>query len=166
MAAKAFNQGDQMAQALIELDQLVAQKNLRRVALDAGRFLAATQTAPPEKQAQLKKILDDFKEMEAALMAAQEMDRQGNPAGAWESVHKVAKKFPDDVELNQARALYTTKAADFVRTVQTAQEHERRSEAATGLAWFLKAQRLYPKSDTADEAIRRLKVALMPEASP
>jgi len=166
VAAKAFNQGDQMAQALIELDQLVAQKNLRRVALDAGRFLAATQTAPPEKQAQLKKILDDFKEMEASLMAAQEMDRQGNPAGAWESVDKVTKKFPDDVELNQARALYTTKAADFVRTVQTAQEHERRSEAATSLAWFLKAQRLYPKSDTADEAIRRLKVALMPEARP
>jgi hypothetical protein len=166
VAAKAFNQGDQMAQALIELDQLVAQKNLRRVALDAGRFLAATQTAPPEKQAQLKKILDDFKEMEASLIAAQEMDRQGNPAGAWESVDKVAKKFPDDVELNQARALYTTKAADFVRTVQTAQEHERRSEAATSLAWFLKAQRLYPKSDTADEAIRRLKAALIPEARP
>lgn len=164
IATKAFNQGDQMAQALIELDQLVAQKNLRRVALDAGRFLAATQTAPPEKQAQLKKILDEFKEMEASLMAAQEMDRQGNPSGAWESVDKVAKKFPDDVELNQARALYTTKAADFVRTIQTAQEHERRSEAATSLAWFLKAQRLYPKSDTAEEAIRRLKIALMPDA--
>lgn len=165
VAGKAFSQGDQMAQALLELDQLISQKNLRRIADEAGRFLAATQTAPAEKQAQLKQILTDFKSVEASLMAAQEMDRQGNPAGAWESVDKIAAKFPDDLQLNQARALYTTKAADFVRTVQTAQDHERRSELATGLAWFLKAQRLYPKSDMADEAVKRLKLKLISESS-
>ncbi len=165
MASKAFAQGDQMAQALIELDQLVAQKNLRRIAEEAGRFLAATQTAPPEKQAMLKKILEDFKSVEAALMAAQEMDRQGNPAGAWESVDRTAQKFPDDLQLNQARALYTTKAADFVRTVQGAQEREKRSELAPSLAWYLKAQRLYPKSDLAEDALKRLKGQLVPEAA-
>jgi hypothetical protein len=93
-----------MAQALLELEQLISQKNLRRIADEAGRFLAATQTAPAEKQAQLKQILTDFKSVEASLMAAQEMDRQGNPAGAWESVDKIAAKFPDDLQLNQARA--------------------------------------------------------------
>ncbi len=166
VASKAFTQGDQMAQALLELDQLVAQKNLRRIADEAGRFLAATQNAPAEKQAQLKKILEDFKSVEASLMAAQEMDRQGNPAGAWESVDKVAQRFPEDLQLNQARALYTTKAADFVRTIQNAQEHERRSELATSLAWYLKAQRLYPKSDVAEEAVRKLKGSLLPTPAP
>jgi hypothetical protein len=165
IASKAFAQGDQMAQTLIELDQLIAQKNFRRIAEEAGRFLAATQTAPPEKQATLKKILEDFKSVEAALMAAQEMDRQGNPAGAWESVDRTAQKFPDDLQLNQARALYTTKAADFVRTVQTAQEREKRAELAPSLAWYLKAQRLYPKSDLAEEAVKRLKSQLVPEAA-
>jgi len=165
IASKAFAQGDQMAQTLIELDQLIAQKNLRRIAEEAGRFLAATQTAPPEKQATLKKILEDFKSVEAALMAAQEMDRQGNPAGAWESVDRTAQKFPDDLQLNQARALYTTKAADFVRTVQTAQEREKRAELAPSLAWYLKAQRLYPKSDLAEDAVKRLKSQLVPEAA-
>lgn len=164
VAGKAFAQGDQMAQALIELDQLIAQKNLRRIAEEAGRFLAATQNAPAEKQAQLKQILTDFKAVEAALMAAQEMDRQGNPQGAWESVDKTASKFPDDLQLNQARALYTTKAADFVRSVQNAQDHEKRTELATSLAWFLKAQRLYPKSDLAEDAVRRLKVKLLAES--
>ena len=165
IASKAFAQGDQMAQTLLELDQLTAQKNFRRIAEEAGRFLAATQTAPPEKQAMLKKILEDFKSVEAALMAAQEMDRQGNPAGAWESVDRTAQKFPDDLQLNQARALYTTKAADFVRTVQTAQEREKRAELAPSLAWYLKAQRLYPKSDLAEEAVKRLKSQLVPEAA-
>jgi hypothetical protein len=164
VAAKAFNQGDQMAQTLLELEQLLSQKNLRRIAEEPGRFLAATQGAPPEKQAQVKKILEDFKAIEAALMAAKEMDRQGNPSGAWESVDKAAKAFPDDLPLNQARALYTTKAADFVRTIQSAQEHENRSELATSLAWYLKAQRLYPKSDTAEEAVQRLKGSLLPKA--
>ncbi len=165
VAAKAFNQGDQMAQTLLELDQLVAQKNLRRIYDDAGRFLAATQTAPPEKQMLLKKILDDYKSIEASLMAAQEMDRLGNSAGAWESVERVAQKFPDDLQLNQARALYTTKAADFVRTVQTAQEREKREELAPSVAWYLKAQRLYPKSDLAEQALKRLKGQLVPEVA-
>ncbi len=165
IAGKAFAQGDQMAQALIELDQLIAQKNLRRIAEEAGRFLAATQTAPPEKQAVLKKILGDFKSVEAALMAAQEMDRQGNPAGAWESVDRIAQKFPDDLQLSQARALYTTRAAEFVRTVQLAQEREKREELAPSLAWYLKAQRLYPKSDLAEEALKRLKSQLLQDAA-
>jgi hypothetical protein len=164
VAEKAFAQGDQMAQTLLELEQLLSQKNLRRIAEEPGRFLAATQGAPPEKQTQVKKILQDFKTIEAALMAAKEMDRQGNPSGAWESVDKAGRDFPDDLPLNQARALYTTKAADFVRTIQSAQEHEKRAELATSLAWFLKAQRLYPKSDTAEEAILRLKALLLPSS--
>ena len=164
VAAKAFNQGDEMAQTLLELEQLLSQKNLRRIAEEPGRFLAATQGAPPEKQAQIKKILQDFKAIEAALMASKEMDRQGNPSGAWESVDKAAREFPDDLTLNQARALYTTKAADFVRTIQSAQEHETRAELATSLAWYLKAQRLYPKSDAAEEAVQRLKALLLPKA--
>ena len=165
IATKAFNQGDVQAQALVELDQLIAQKNFRRIAEEAGRFLAATHLAPAEKQAQLKAILEDFKSIEAALMGAKEMDRQGNPAGAWEAVETVAQKFPDDLQLAQARALYTTKAADFVRTVQNAQEHDRRSQAATSLAWFLKAQRIYPKSQMAEEAIQRLKVRLLSQSN-
>jgi len=162
VATKAFNQGDVQAQALVELEQLIAQKNFRRIAEEAGRFLAATHLAPVEKQNQLKSILEEFKSIEAALMGAKEMDRQGNPSGAWETVEKLGQKFPDDLQLAQARALYTTKAAEFVRTIQNAQEHEKRAQAATSLAWFLKAQKLYPKSDLADEAIQRLKTQVLP----
>ncbi len=169
LASKAFAQSDQMAQALQELDQLIAQKNFKRIADDAGRFLAATHNAPVEKQSQLKDILNDYKSIEGSLGASKEMDRLGNAAGAWEAIDKVAEKFPDDLQLNQARALYTTKASDFVRSIQTAKEHERRSQAATSLAWYLKAQRLYPNSELADQAVQRLKALLMqtaPAATP
>ncbi len=165
LATKAFGQSDQMAQALLELDQLIAQKNFKRIADEAGRFLAATHNAPPQKQDQLKEILNDYKSIEGSLAASKEMDRLGNAPGAWEAIDKVAEKFPDDIQLNQARALYTTKASDFVRSVQTAKEHERRAQMATSLAWYLKAQRLYPSSELADQAVQRIKAVLL-QATP
>ncbi len=161
VASKAFQAGDAGAQALQEMEQLIAQKNTRRIAEDPGRFLAAVQTATPEKQAQLKAILDEFKTIEGSLMAAREMDRQGNPAGAWEAVEQAGKRFPGDLNLSQAHALYTTKAADFVRIVRRAQEHETRAQAPSSLAWYLTAQRLYPKSELAADAIKRLQVEVL-----
>jgi hypothetical protein len=161
VASKSFQMGDAQAQALLELEQLLAQKNFRRIAEDAGRFLAATQNAPADKQAQLKAVLNDVKSLEAALLGAREMDRQGNPAGAWETVDTVAERFPDDLPAQQARALYTTKAAEFVRTIRNAQDHEKRAQTATALAWYLKALKLYPKSERAEEAARKLQAELI-----
>jgi hypothetical protein len=153
-----------MAQAILELDQLIAQKNFKRIADEAGRFLAATHNAPAQKQNQLKEILNDYKSIEGSLAASKEMDRLGNASGAWEVIDKVAQKFPDDIQLNQAKALYTTKASDFVRSIQTAKEHEQRSQIATSLAWYLKAQRLHPTSELADQAVQRLKTILLQAA--
>jgi Sec-independent protein translocase protein TatA len=166
VAAKSFQLGDAQAQALLDLEQLLAQKNLRRIAEDAGRFLAAAQNATAEKQVQLKDVLQDVKLLEGTLMGAREMDRQGNAAGAWEAVDQVAERFPDDLPAQQARALYTTKAAEFVRSFRTAQDHEKRAQSATALAWYLKALRLYPKSERADEAARRLQLELITDRSP
>jgi hypothetical protein len=166
VASKAFQAGDVGAQALQEMEQLIAQKNTRRIAEDPGRFLAAVQSASPEKQAQLKSILDEFKTIEGTLTAAREMDRQGNPAGAWEAVEQAGKRFPGDLNLSQAHALYTTKAADFVRIVRRAQDHETRAQAPTSLAWFLAAQRLYPKSELAADAIKRLQVEVLTSVKP
>lgn len=164
-ASKAFTRGDILAQTQLELEQLIAQKNIRRIAEESGRFLAASQASSQEKQAQLKGFLDDFKKIESVLMAAREMDSRGNAAGAWEAVWKLGAQFPDDVPLSQAQAAYTTKAADFVRVIQTARDHERREQFATSLAWYLKAQHLYPKSELAAESIRRLQNALLPSPS-
>lgn len=106
-------------------------------------------------------MLDDVTTLEGALMAAREMDRKSNPAGAWETVAWAAERFPDDLPAKQAQALYTTKAAEFVLTTQHAQEHEKRAQSATVLAWYLSALSLYPKSERAEEAARRLQAALL-----
>jgi hypothetical protein len=73
----------------------------------------------------------------------------------------MAENFPDDLPVQQARALYTTRAAEFVRTIRSAEEHEKKGQMATSLAWYLKALKLYPKSERAEEAARRLQAELL-----
>jgi hypothetical protein len=64
--------------------------------------------------------------------------------------------YPDDPKLNQARAEFTTQAAEFVRSVRTAQEMERKQQLGSSLAWYLRAQQDYPNSELAQDGIARL----------
>lgn len=163
VSQKIFNQGDVQQQALIELDQLIAQKNFRRIAEDNARFIAAA-ALYPERQKQLQQVLEQMKKIEAATLRAEEMSRQSNFAGAWESTEAAAAEFPDDAKVSQLRADLTTRAADFVRTLRNAQDLEKRDQIGASLAWFLKAQKLYPASDFAREGIERLKKKIVPES--
>lgn len=162
MAQKIFAQGDVQQQALLELDQLVQQKNYRRIYDNSPRFIAAA-AQYPDREKQLKAVLDDMKKIEAAVMRAEEMRRQNNYPGAWESVETVTKTFPDDTKLNQLRADLTTMASDFVRTLRSAEDLEKRHDVGASLSHYLKAQRIYPASDFAAEGIERLKKEILPQ---
>jgi hypothetical protein len=162
ISRKIFDQGDVMQRAVLDFDQLLGQKNYRRIMEENARFIAAT-AQDPERQAKLKGVLDNMQTIEAAILRAEEMKRQSNFAGAWESVEKIASKFPEDSKLNQARADLTTQSADFVRTLRSGEEMEKRAQIGSALAWFLKAQKIYPASDFAQEGIERMKKVILPE---
>lgn len=159
---KIFDQGDVQLRALNDFDVLLGQKNFRQIFEDQARFLAAISQSP-ERKPKLQQVLQNIQTIEAALLRAQEMKRQSNFAGAWESVEKIAPDFPEDTKLNQARADLTSLAADFVRTVRTAQELEKKEQVGSSLAWFLKAQKIYPASDFATEGVGRLKKVILPQ---
>ena len=149
---KIFDQSDVQLRALNDFDTLLGQKNYRQIFDDQARFIAAIATNP-ERKPKLQEVLQNIQTIEAALLRAQEMKRQSNFAGAWESVEKTAHDFPEDTKLNQARAELTSLAADFVRTVRMAQELEKKEQVGSSLAWFLKAQKIYPASDFATEGV-------------
>jgi len=155
VSSAIFNQTDLQQQALNDFDRLYAQKNYRQIYDDKLRFIAAT-TLYPDRQNQLRKVLDQIQIAETALLRAAELGKRGDPAGAWESVERGFLDFPDDPKLNQARAEFTTQAADFVRAVRTAQELERKQQHGSSLAWYLQAQQTYPNSEIAQEGIARL----------
>jgi hypothetical protein len=157
-----FSQADVQQQAVADLDRLLSQKNYRQIFDDKLRYIAAT-AIYPERQDQLKKVLEDMQIVEATIMRCQEISKRGDYAGAWESAERTSKQFPEDTKLNQLRANLTTEAADFVRSIRTAQQLEQKEQLGSSLAWYLKAQKIYPPSEFADDGIRRLVQQIIPK---
>ncbi len=158
-----FSQGDVLQKALLDFDQLLSQKNHRQIFDDKARFIAAT-AQYPERATQLNEVLDQIQKIEIAMMQANAMAQQSNYAGAWESVEKIAAQYPDDNKLSQTRANLTTQAAEFVRTLRSAQEMEKKEQVGSSLAWYLKAKKLYPGSEFAGEGVDRLVKKILPES--
>jgi len=157
-----FSQADVQQKALVDFDQLISQHNNRQIYNDKLRFIAAA-ALYPERQEQLKKVLDQMQVIETAIIQAGEIEKRGDYAGAWETVEKVYKENPDDSKLNQLRANLTTEAADFVRTLRSAEQLEGKGEVGSSLAWYLKAQKIYPASEFAQQGIDRLVKKVLPE---
>ena len=164
ISGQIFNQGDVQQKALVDLDELISQHNYREIYNDKMRFIAAA-AMYPERQKQLSDVLDQMETIETSMIQAREMAKQGDNAGAWEAVEKTFEKFPDDSKLNEMRADLTTEAADFVRTIRTAQDLEQKDEVGSSLAWYLKAQKIYPSSEFAQDGIHRLTKKVLPESS-
>ncbi|MDD5261049.1 MAG: hypothetical protein PHD76_04290 [Methylacidiphilales bacterium] len=162
ISSSIFSQADVQQQALVDLDRLISQKNYRQIFDDKVRYIAAT-ALYPEKQQQLGKIMENMQLVESGIIRANEIAKAGNYAGAWESVEQVFRKFPDDNKLNQVRADLTTEAAEFVRSLRAAQQLEDKDQYGSSLAWYLKAQSLYPASEFAGEGVQRLVGQIMPD---
>ena len=158
-----FSQGDVLQKALLDFDQLLSQKNHRQIFDDKARFIAAT-AQYPDRQKQLNGVLDSIQVIEIAIMQANAMAQQSNFAGAWESVEKISSQYPDDNKLSQTRANLTTQAADFVRTLRSAQDLERKEQIGSSLAWYLKAKKLYPGSEFAGDGVDRLVKKILPDS--
>jgi tetratricopeptide (TPR) repeat protein len=160
-----FSQSDVQQKALVDLDELLSQHNYREIYNDKMRFIAAA-AMYPDRQKQLSDVLDQMETIETSMIQAKEMAKQGDYAGAWESVEKTFEKFPDDSKLNEMRADLTTQAADFVRTIRNAQDLEQKDEVGSSLAWYLKAQKIYPSSEFAQDGIHRLTEKVLPTTNP
>ena len=159
-----FNQADVQQRALLDFDQMLSQKNYRGIFDDQARFIAATAT-DARRQTQLKEVLQNMQLVEGAILRAQEIEKRGDSAGAWESAEKAFGQFPDDNKLNQVRADLTTKAADFVRALRTAEELEKKDQYGSSLAWYLKARAKYPGSEIASEGITRVVKEILPDGT-
>ncbi|PAW77209.1 MAG: hypothetical protein B9S32_11945 [Verrucomicrobia bacterium Tous-C9LFEB] len=158
-----FSQADVQQQALSDLDRLLSQKNYRQIFDDKVKFIAATALFP-EKQEKLRLVLDKMQTIEGAIIRANEVAKRGDAYGAWESVEQVFAANPEDIKLNQLRADLTTQAAEFVRSLTTARDLESKKQTGSALAWYLKAQQIYPPSDFAREGIARVVKQILPDS--
>jgi len=165
VSGRIFDSADVQQKALADLEQLLAQRNHRQIYKDHVRFIAATALYPAQQE-KLKAVLEEMQQIDGAIIRSREIAKYGDYAGAWENVERIFHQYPQDTELNQIRADLTTQAADFVRTLRTAQDLEKRGETGSSLAWYLKAQKLYPGTQYGREGIERLVKIILPEESP
>ena len=145
---------DVKTQAVLDLDRLISQRNYRQIYNDQGRYLAAI-TDDPAHQEQLKKVLIDMNKINLIIAGATQLAQSANMPGAWESIEKAYKEFPDDPEVTRLRSDLTVKATSFVDALQHGKQHEDRQQTGSALAWYLKARVQYPPSDFAREGITR-----------
>lgn len=150
---------DVQAQALLDLDRLLSQRNYRQVFNDQGRYLASA-INDPVRQEQLKKVLTDMNRVNMVVHAAGEAARNGNSFGAWEAIEREYEQFPDDPEITKMRSELSVKASEFVSAIEKAKQHEQRKQSGSAIAWYLKARRLYPPSEFARNGIQRLVAGL------
>ncbi|MEZ5303409.1 MAG: hypothetical protein R3F11_22625 [Verrucomicrobiales bacterium] len=153
--------GDVQAQAILDLDRLISTEDYAAIFKDQGRFIAAV-VGQPEREKQLKSILEDQAKIQGVVMQAEELARRGDKWGAWESVQMLAEKYPQDKNLNRLRSDLSIEISEFVRALTTANRHEQRNQTGSSLAWYLRARKIYPSSTYAKQGIDRLTDEILP----
>lgn len=153
--------GDAQFQIISDFNSLYAQRNYRQIAKDAPKYAAVTLTKP-ELQARLTEVLEAVKKSETAVIKADELARSENVFGAWESVKEALKEMPDDTDLNKRSAQFSSQVAEFVQALKRAEDLEAKKLFGSSLAWYLKAQRIYPLSRFAKSGIERTAEDILP----
>ena len=145
---------DMRAQALMEFDRLLSQRNYRQIFENQATFIASVADDLTRKQ-QLEKVLKDMGRLELIVGGAKEMASSSPPA-AWEKVEKESLQFPDDPVLSKLRADLGVKASEFVNAIENGRQHEEKKQTGSAIAWYLKARRMHPPSEIAREGLKRL----------
>ena len=159
-ALNFFNSEDTQNQSLEEFDRLVAENNYMAI-YDKQLAFAPAMKDDLKRQDQLKSALEKVKVVETAVEKATLMESNGDVDGAWETVQLAIKDLPEDVKLNSLRGDLAAKGADFVSAISKAQDAESKQELGFSLSWYAIAQRNYPASEIANQAIDRLSKAIL-----
>jgi len=145
---------DMRAQALMEFDRLLSQRNYRQIFENQATFIASVADDLARKE-QLEKVLKDMGRLELIIGGAKEIASSSPPA-AWEKVEKESKQYPDDPVLSKLRADLGVKASEFVTAIENGRQHEEKEQIGSALGWYLKAKRMHPPSDFARDGVKRL----------
>jgi len=154
---------DMLLVARRDFDRYVETKSWAAIMKEENlsRFIAAFNLSKEDQDVtrknRLKQITSEKTSVMTALKEAETLDERGFAEAAWEIIDIRQKEHPNDLELSQAKALYSGKAAKFANVI--AQAHEFENESATSaqaLTWYLKAESIHPDSKYASAGIKRI----------
>lgn len=159
-----FNTQDVKTQSTTEFDRLIQEQNYREI-FDKQLAFAPAIHGDPKREEQLKDALLKIKDAEVAVEKANTLMMNGDSFGAWETIELESKNLPDDKKLNKMLADLSGRSAEFVEAINKARDAEGRNEMGFSLTWYVNAQRQYPASQIANEAIDRLSKKMLSSKS-
>jgi hypothetical protein len=159
-------QGGALVTAKNDFDRLLNENNYRQIFADQYRIAPALQNDPQRLEA-FRQIIGNLTSIEASIGKANEFSKMGQDYAAWEQLAVVREKFPDDPKLGRELELLAPKVADFTKALDRARQFESRTPRQTGsaMAWYLKAQKIHPRSDFAEQGVQRLLQEILPDGS-
>jgi hypothetical protein len=164
-AAGFFNTEDLQNQSTADFDRLVQEQNYRAI-FDKQLAFAPAIRDDTARQQQFKDAMEKVRKAEMASEKANMLVMNGDVDGAWETIEKAAKDWPDDQKLNRLLADLSGRGADFVSAINKARDAESKKEFGYSLTWYVNAQNFYPASMIANEGIDRIsKQILSPQSS-
>ncbi|MDX2227711.1 MAG: hypothetical protein SFY92_11560 [Verrucomicrobiae bacterium] len=159
-----FTSTDARGQAVTDFDRFWTEENWR--GLYEGRLRFAVALADdPARAAKFEKALKKVEVVETAIAKSGELGKRGDKYGAWEALESASRSWPNDSKLNRLLAESSSEAADFVKSLKTAQQFEAEQRWGSALAWYLSARNLYPASDMAGEGIEAMTAKILPSDS-
>jgi hypothetical protein len=159
-----FASQDRRNQGIMEFDKYIAERNYRTIFENQLQYVAAVQ-GDQKREADLKNALERVKLAELGHEKATLMQRNHDNFGAWETLELASADWPEDSKLNRSRAELSSQVPEFASAISKAKDAERQGNDGYALTWYLNAQRQYPPSVVANEAIARLSNRVLRKSS-
>lgn len=154
-SSEYFSAEDASAKNIADFDREFAAGNHRGIADKQVQYLAFVQS-DEKRKAQLKVSLEKVRGAETATEKAKILDGNGDSAGAWETIEIAVAGWPEDQQLNQALALYSSKAPEFVSAINKATSAEKAKKLGASMSLYALAKNRYPASQIASAGLKRV----------
>lgn len=159
-ASGYFESEDTVNKSTEGFDRLMSEGNYRAIVDKQLLFLPGI-ASDKARQEKMKLAMEKVRLAEGAIEKAKMLVSNGDKVGAWESLELATKDWSEDGKMNKLRADYAVKAAEFVSTLNKAQEAEEQKQYGYSLSCYLNAERLYPPSQIVNGSIQRLTDAIL-----
>lgn len=147
-----------------DFDRLRSEENYREIFKRQYEF-APIVKGDEIREDTLTQIIKNIHRIDGAILVASQASAHGNSFAAWEALADLREEFPDDPNLGRELEKLTPQVSTFVNALERAKHFEDRRQQQTGsaIAWYLRAKRIYPDSDMAEEGFQRLLEKVLPE---
>ena len=149
-----------------DFERLLREQNFREIFDRRFEFAPAVNGNATNEDA-FKTVIKNIIDIEKAIEIARAADKRGNSFYAYEALAELRsqQEYSKDPKLGEEMETIIPKVSTFVNALQQARNFEdsRRDQTGSAMAWYLKALKIYPDSEMAEEGFQRLLDKVLPD---